>query len=330
MANSIKNNMRTETGGSLISLLVATLIMGFVATGIMGLMSLNTAESRSAYLRTDSLNASRVALDKMGRLMRMARCIGDVQGNTVPSTDPYRNIGNGPTTDAFLVKNGTIAAGDIEDGTACNLSTSFPSAGDPFYHPGTKTTQPGSMVSQVSWPWSGSPTSPYTLNGQTLIIQVPTFTDAGFPRSIDDGQTLSALDTYVYQLRPDGAGRPNFWQLELAIFPAPLGKTNMPPGLQPGVPQVVLSNIIGPIDNATNQPVIFQYVNSRDNTVTTNPNVNDLVLYSGVVCNLQILQRSNNNNNIKGQAQSLRSEMYLRNNTSCSIMGPSPPAPTAE
>ena len=326
--------IRSQQGTSLVSLLVATLIMGFVAISIMGLMSLNTQESRSAYLRTDSLNAARVALDKMGRLMRMARCIGDVQGTIVPSTDPYAQVASGPSTDSWAVKNGTIPSGMIEDGTATNLSTTFPSLGDPYYHPPITTgsgksavTQTGTMVNQVQWPWGGSATTGYTLDGQTLIIQVPTFDDTGFPRAVQDGQTLSALDTYVYNLVQNNQAA-GTWNLELAIFPAPLGKTNMPPGLGGGVPQVVLSNIIGPIDPVTNQPVVFQYVNSRDNSVTTAPIQNDLVLYSGVVCNLQILNRSTNSNRQAGQVTSLRSEMYLRNNSSCSIMGPTPPPPT--
>lgn len=320
--------IRNCKGDSLVGLLVATVIMSFVAMGIMGLMSLNVSESAKTYNRTDNINAARVALDKLGRLVRMARSVGDIQGTTLPTSSPYSEFPPGPSTDTFQTKGNTITVASVEAGTAVNRSAAFPSTGDPFYGPN------GTENAKTSWPWGGGINSPYRLSGDTLVIQVPSFDANGYPNAVLNGLRLAAVDTYVFKVVPDNTrpGPTNWFQLQMAAFPAPPNggtkRTNVASGLQAGVPVTILSGLVGPVD-VNGNPVIFQYVKSSDNSSTTSfpagsQAENDLVLYDGIVANLQIMSTGQNANQ-RATVSTLRSEMYLRNNASAQIMGPSPP-----
>ena len=320
--------IRSCKGDSLVGLLVATLIMSFVAMGIMGLMSLNVSESAKTYSRTDNLNAARTALDKLGRMVRMARSVGDVQGTTLPTTNPYANFPPGPSTDTFQTKGNTITVASVESGTAVNRSAAFPSTGDPFYGPN------GTENSKTSWPWGGGINTPYRLAGDTLVIQVPSFDNNGYPNAVVNGLRLAAVDTYVFKVVPDPTrpGPTSWYSLQMAAFPAPADggtkRTNIATALQPGVPVTLLSGLVGPLDNNGNL-VVFQYVKSSDNSSTTSfaagsQAENDLVLYDGIVANLQIMTAGATANQ-RSTVTTLRSEMYLRNNASAQIMGPSPP-----
>ncbi|MBX9686938.1 MAG: hypothetical protein K2X27_09565 [Candidatus Obscuribacterales bacterium] len=321
-------NIRSRSGDSLIGLLVATLIFSFIGVSMMALVSLNTIESYKINARTDNISSAKVALDKIGRLIRMARSIGDVQGATRPTSNPFSDIPNGPSTDTFAVHGSTITVSQVSSGTACNTSAAFPSVGDPYYGP--NGTLNGTIA---SWPWGGSPNNPYRLSGDTCVLQVPTFDANGFPNCVQNAQTLAALDTYVFKVVRDNSrpGPTRWFQLQMAVFPAPNGLSNKPSTLSPGSPVTILSGLVGPLDGNQN-PAVFQYINSSTNTATTNfdpatpqgaLNEQDLVLFSGVVANLQILSNSQSASQ-KASLTSLRSEMYLRNNASAAIMGPSP------
>jgi type II secretory pathway pseudopilin PulG len=318
--------VRSESGDSLIGLLVATTIMSLVAAGLFGLMSLNVSESAKIFSRTDNINAARVAMDKMGRLVRQARSVGDVQGATLPTSNPFVNFPSGASTDTFAVKGSNISVAQVESGTAVNRSAAFPSTGDPFYGPN------GSDNGNTAWPWGGSPTNPYRLAGDTLVIQVPTFDANGYPNSVVSGQRLAALDTYVFKVVQDTTrdGPTRWFQLQMAAFPASdsggVRRSNVSTNIAAGVPVTLLSGIIGPLD-AQGNPVVFQYIKSSDNSTTSSFPAgsvaeNDLVLYNGVVVNFQIMTLGASSAH-KATINSLRSELYLRNNSTAQIMGPS-------
>lgn len=317
---------RSSGGDTLVALLVATTIMGVVGAGLFALMSLNVAESAKTFNKTDTLNAARTALDKMGRLVRQARTVGDVQGETLPTSDPFAGFPSGPSTDTFAIKGNTVTLAQVESGTATNRSAVFPSAGDPFYGPNGSQTI-------ANWPWGGGPNTGYRLAADTLVVQVPTFDANGYPNCVANtgqvlGQTLAALDTYVFKVVPDNSrpGPTKWFNLQMAAFPAPpdgaTKRTNIASGITPGAPITILSGIIGPLD-AQGNPVIFQYIKSSDNSINTNfaagsQAENDLVLYNGVVANIQVMQLGNP----QATMTSLRSEMYLRNNSQAQIIGP--------
>jgi hypothetical protein len=324
-----KSSIRKCRGETMISLLVSTSISAFVAAAMLGLMSMNVSESHKLYNRADNLVAGVTALDKMGRLVRMARNIGDIQGNILPTSDSYAGVPPGNTTDTFAISGSNITVDQVENGDAVSISAKFPSVGDPYYGP--NGTQNGTIA---SWPWGGGINVPYLLGQDTLVLQVPTFDANGFPNSVQNMQTLPALDTYVYKVVQDftRAGPTKYYQLQLAVFPAPNGLSNKPSGLVAGKPITILSGIVGPYD-ANGNIATFQYVNSSTNIVQTNfdnaggagttgyENELDLVLFSGVIANFQIMSKDAANH---VSVLPIRSEMYLRNNASASIMGPAP------
>jgi hypothetical protein len=318
---------RSQSGQQLVSLLVATIIMSCVATGLIGLISINTMESTRSFNRADNLNGARIALDKMGRLIRMARNLGDVQGTVMVATDPYSSFPPGNSGDRFQVQNNNVSLAQVQAGTACNSCCYFPSAADTYYNQST-----GTLYGTIgTWPWASANNindntacPPYELSQDTLVLQVQTFDGDGFPRMINGINRLPALDTYVYKIVPDTSrpGPTKYYLLQLAIFPAPAGITNMPVGMAPGSPQTIASNIVGPLDS-NGKPAIFQYTNQSTNTVTTNfvpgsLNEQDLVLFKGIVINLEMM---NVDATGKAMVNSVRSEVYLRNNSSATIMG---------
>lgn len=296
---------------------------------MMGLMSVNTVESVKAFNRGDNLTASRVALDKIGRLVRMARTFGDVQGEVMVATDPYAAFPPGPSGDGFAVHANHVSLQQVIDGSACNTSATFPSVADIYYNP-NNGTQLGSIS---SWPWGGSPVSGYTLDDQTLIVQVQTFTPEGWPRMVQGQNNLPALDTYVFKIVDDQArnasmGPTRWYRLEMAVFPAPANWTNKSQSIQSGEPIVLLSGIVGPLNPATGRPSIFRYITCQGGTVQTtdtfvqgSTNFNDvsnLVNFKGVLMSVQVMTVDGRR---RGTVTNLRSEFYLRNNSSATIMG---------
>ncbi|MBX9571741.1 MAG: hypothetical protein K2X77_22810 [Candidatus Obscuribacterales bacterium] len=322
-------NSRKQNASTMVSLLVATVIMSFVAISMMSLMSLNTIESVKAFNKGDNLTAARVALDKVGRLVRMARTLGDVQGEVMVATDPYSAFPPGPSGDGFAVHANNVSLQQVLNGSACNTSATFPSIADVYYNP-TNGTELGQIA---TWPWGGSPNAGYTLDDQTLVVQVQTFTPEGWPRMVQGQNNLPALDTYVFRIVDDNdrnarLGPTRWYRLEVATFPAPGAWTNMPAGIQPGVPTTLLSGIVGPLDPATQRPSIFRYITCQGGTVqsarnfvsgTTNFNdVSNLVNFKGVLMSVQVLSVDAQK---RGTVTNLRSEFYLRNNSSATIMG---------
>lgn len=333
---------RACRGETLISVLIAALIMGIVTTLILSLFAVSTKEGVQLTARIDNLNAARIVLERLGRQVRMARNIGDVQGIVSPASDPTSGVDPGPTTNTFQVIGDNVPLAQVQNGTACNMSASFPSPGNPFYGPNQQ------FGLTTHWPWGGNATTPYTLSRDTLIIQVPTFDANGFPNSIQTVQNLPSLDTYVYRLVDDpgtqslyrrqfpNATAPRFYQLQWACFPAPLNQTNKPTGVGAGIPMTILKNIVGPLDDNGNI-CAFQYVNSQSitgglaqNSTTRNfdsstaagaLNEQNLALFTGVIVDFQILTWDARG---KVNLQPVRSEVYLHNNSQASVMGTPP------
>jgi hypothetical protein len=335
---------RSAKGESLVAVLISALLMGIVAAAIGSLAVLSTSESTKLQSRVASVDEAKFALDRMGRLVRMARNVGDLQGTVQPATDPTIGVqGTAAILDYGGAISPTVPVAQVEDGTACNMSATFPSVGDPYYGPS------GMLLTGASWPWGGKP---YTLDGQTLIVQVPTFDANGYPNKAlqtnPNVQNLQALDTYVYKITPDPEYQNQmkliakklttpFYKLEVAGYPAEAASTNFPAGWKTGVPNIVLRGIVGPLDK-TGKLTCFQYVNQRaiagaevQNSVTTNfdnktavgaLNEQNLPLFTGVIANFQIMMLDGK---AKPTVQTMRSEMFLRNNAAATIMG-TPPA----
>lgn len=313
-------SIRKQSGSSLISLLVATVIMSFVAMAMMSLLSLNTSEANKAFNRADTLNGARIAVDKMGRLIRMSRTLGDIQGMIALVPDSYSNMPSGMTVDVAQVKSNGVDMDDLADNTIVSSSASFPSPANVLYSAQGKTAP---VMNTVPWPTAPWPNRPYVLSQDTLILQVQCFSPAGYPRRLNlaapyNNTTIPALDTYVYRVVPDNSrpGPTRWYQLQLTVFPAPAGVSNMPVGLQPGIPQTVLSGLVGPLDQAGN-PAIFQYIDpTTGNKTTSFSDAIGMVNYRGVVVNLQVMSVDATR---RSTVSTVRSEFFLRNNSNATV-----------
>jgi hypothetical protein len=340
---------RSVHGTTLMSLLVATVIMGIVLIAMSAILGMNTRQYTQVFTRSDSLTAARFAIDKMGRLVRMARTLGDVQGEEPISPSAYASVSPGPQGVApGVVTGNTVSLSAVESGSAINVSAHFPSSADYLYNPTNGVAITGSSpyfnTAGGTWPWGSTNGAPsYILSQQCLIVQVQCFDPNGMPECVSTNmQNLPALDTYVFNLVPDTTrpGPTKWWQLQMAVFPAPLTGSpplsNMATGLKPGKPITICSGIVGPLaanpnDGGNMDPCIFEYVKSVNNSVavnfdntntTTTPtgatNEADLVTFKGVIVNLEVM---NVDGSGKPSVAKLRSELYLRNNSSATVLG---------
>lgn len=340
MKNQKSSKQRLPEGTTLVSLLVATMIFSFVAIGLMGLMSINTFECNRTFNRADTLNSGRIALDKIGMIVRSARTFGDIQGTTMVATDPYWAAGNGPNVGYKPIPN-NVDMTKVTNGTAPAISGQFPCLADPYYNSSwtngivTQTT-PAPLPGAVPWPWQNVALStaagpPYQLSQDTLIVQAQTFDQFGFPRAIAGLSRMPALDTYVFKIVPDPTqpGPTKWFTLQMAVFPAgnlnSAGYTNKPSSLPAGIPVTLCTNIVGPVDTNGN-PVAFQYVDNSTLPATLKTDFspgsanerNLLGNFSGVICNLQLMKVDAAG---KALVNTVRSEFYLRNNASAAVMG---------
>lgn len=372
------NSIRSRAGETIISLLVATLIMTLCATSLLALMSINTRYTSGFWNKADVLMSARFAMDHLGRLVRTARSLGDCYGVVPPSNTPQWNITtHGPSDNVNGVnKYSATASGLIPElaGTAFLVSPEFPSAGDPYYWNGGAAQPPAG-----GWPnWPAQTNNPpvnggvYRLSQDTMIVQTPVFVNAngndpvqqpGSTYTTTDGTvvsgynwpvdwngvslappnpqpangTLQAMDTYVFRVIPDPT-QPGTWMLQQCCFQScPNGSINgsgIPSGTFNGHPtnapanalskKTLLRGIVGPLD-ANGQPRVFEYVERRTNTSTTNPdNVGQFFItdYTGVIVNFEVLKQDQG---VKKSVAAFRSEFFFRNNTMTELIGLPPP-----
>lgn len=326
------SSKRTDSGETLVSLLVATLIMAFVAAAIMGLASLNTVEGNKIWNRVDSISAAREALDRVSRAVRMARSVGDMYGAVPEGSVPtVGTLPAGPSTaTSAVVSDPAFVSQYLETGQSSVASESFPSVGDPCWGP--YATVPATPPSGRTL--ADMANNPYVLSSECLILQVPTFDGNGYPNKVPNGGTrvLQAVDTYVYEIVPDlnNPGPPQQYKMQVTAFPAPgfvAGSspqrqiTNVPTLLQNMQPVTIASGIIGPRDPGTGRLGVFQYCDRSNNTITCVPVPANIPEYNGIVVNLEILKQENNQ---RASVMSLRSQTFMRNNTNATVIGPPP------
>ena len=292
--------IRKEAGVSMVELLVATAIMGFVAAGTLGLVYLNWKTNQRVENKTDAVNAARQAIERISYEVRQARSVGDGYGYVIPPSGQVVDLASGAvtvTTDTSVVDPAMLVPPSPP-------ASQFPAAGNPY------TTLSQAMISGNGWP-----NPPYQLGSRCLIVQKPVFTAQGFPAGQSyNGFTIESLDTYVYQVLPDPV-RTGEWRMQVAGFPA-TGSTMQ----SPRVAKTILTGITGPLD-ASGQPRVFQYLLSassapRDGATLSAGEIDDV---SGVTCTLEVRQSQASATSIrKGMQQAVvpfKQEIYLRNNT---------------
>jgi type II secretory pathway pseudopilin PulG len=153
-------------------------------------------------------------------------------------------------------------------------------------------------------------------SNSTLVVQVP-ITDAnGFNTFLNDTDATGNVtkrpnvETLVYEVVPHPV-QSGVYQLKWTRYPgAAVAGYKGPTSIKR---QVMLNNIIGPLDRASGKPKIFQYIDSADSSGTVRDTIditrpND---FRVVVVNME-----SRKNNAKGQSLEtigLKAEYYLHN-----------------
>jgi len=283
-----------QKGMTLIEMVVSVGIVGIAAAGIVGLVMLNNISSHRLFNKVDNLNQARQIVERIGKDIRMARNVGDVYGATIVLSPGPPQVDGTEGTNSFPLM--------------------APLGKNPFY--GAGQTPAG------GWPLAPWPIRPYQLSPRTLLVQIPVFDANGFPTRVAAGNgnppvasDQDNVDTLVYQVIPDPAfvsapDKPQEYLLQVAGFPG--NPSSLKIASNP--PQTILKGIIGPIDPASGQPKIFQYLNRYDNTGTPQDTWvgNDIANVTGVVMNMEIKRYDEG---VSGASTvGLKSEMYMRNN----------------
>ncbi len=176
----------------------------------------------------------------------------------------------------------------------------------------------------------------YQLDPQTLIVQVPVYTTDGFPTTstanpIKTGAEWN-VDTYVYKITADSAlsGKGRF-RLTLQVFPGDHSNPDyLPAPPQTGSPQVLVSNIVGPINPSdtvdpvanTPAPRVFKYYTrntpnwlATSNLQVDSPSNAQSTAINGVSMDLELFNNdASERKDMTPENIAFRSEYFLRSN----------------
>lgn len=222
------NRRLSESGYSIVELMMSTFIFSLVATYMIGLYSLNTVEMSNLLNKGDAITAVGNSLERIGNVVRSARGFGDNYGVVKPSAAPMYDYSLLTSTNQAkqLGINTTAVTSSLVNGTAFLISQTFPSQGDPYYGGGTLPT----AVYGGVWPWLtatlpgptaypqlGSPSGPgapaapgkYTLAQDTFVGQVPVFVGqnpgTATAAGLDPGQDTTKVQApYIWPATWDG------------------------------------------------------------------------------------------------------------------------------
>lgn len=281
---------RSAVGATLVELSIVTGVMAFLSTAIFGVLALTLSSSRKLDNETDSVQAVRLALDRIGRDVRMARSFGDVFGTVVDSH------GSG------------IVAGNA----------TFPAPNNPIV--------PG----DYAWPrWvDGSQPTSFTLNSDTLIIQIPVFDANGFPLQIvdGDGNPHANVETHVYRVLHRPGDPTDEYCIQVMIVPGANSTVVSRP------PSTIVTGIIGPLSGGSPVPRVFEYVDKWNTSApqfSFGSGQTNLADYVTVCLNLEIRKHISTaeraqagNNRWKDSAVwAVKQDLSIRNNAQATTVG---------
>ena len=295
---------RTRRGGSVIELLIAVMVITFVSSGMLALMSTNTKVNVKTQNQVDTLNAAKQVLERIGKDVRMARSLGDVFG-----------------------------ANRTEDGLTFVEGTNFfPSPNNPIYGTGNAPMNGWPDWTADSCPAPGR----WFLGNDSLIVQVPIFDRNGFPTMIPQdafgaGRPATPqvnVETHVYRLvdDPDTVNHPGEYFIQYCSFPGMdiPGVYDASSAAANAGPTTILKGLVGPMNPDTGRPRIFQFIDKTDfggraqdtviSTVTGN--------YTGVVVNLEIRRHGESAMSRRNtSSMGLKAEVFMRNNALATTTG---------
>jgi type II secretory pathway pseudopilin PulG len=306
--------LRSAKGGTIIEMLVTTVVMSILALAFMGILLVNFKTNAKIDNMQDTINAVRMVKERIGRDVRMGRSIGDVYGAQYVD----------PATGMQFVQGSDL----------------FPSTQDPVYGNAAPPTPTG---------WSSPP---WRLGNQCLIVQIPILDNhndtttrhqvdpnkMGWPTMIPAGQgspppatNQDNVETHVYMIVPD-ANNPGEYLLQYCAFAGyPVAGYN--PGAHNtlansnGSAQTLLTGIIGPLDSAGN-PKVFQFVSKTNSNGTPDDSILPTPQcspdYTGVVVNLEVKRHQTTvktRRDISLTPIGMKLEVFLRNNALATSTG---------
>jgi hypothetical protein len=197
--------------------------------------------------------------------------------------------------------------GDCSE-TVASLKPIFPSAQNPIY----KTGLPAGALPN------------YSLDGSTLIIQVPVLDKSGWPTLLPvsvDPKHGPNVDTIVYEVVADSESDPSGVQkylLRRSVFPGKHDQEvcdNITSGATVCPGQTILKGIIGPLNKNSGKPTIFQAIDQMNPGSAAggfeNLYAGNLSFVGGVAVNIEIMRTQGSS---KNDALSVfRSEIHFRN-----------------
>lgn len=286
---SIYSNVRSTKGVTAVEMLIACLIMGIVSSAILGLLLTSMRTSKRLNNKIDAIDAARMAIDKIGRDVRMGRSLGDVYGN-------MNGFG-------FI------------DG-----SDTFPSNANPLY--GNGQSPPN------GWPWglSSYTCNNQTMVVQIPIFDSLGFPTAIPGTNPPQPNLETHVYRIVPDDNRPGEWRMEWAKIPGAnvLTNVPNVGDRYVPAQRQMMSSVLVKGIIGPMPmgNAIGPPQVFQYL---DKTRPADPPSNSIVPstaaanYSGVVVNLELIRQDDTART--PQIVAFKSEVFLRNNALATTVG---------
>lgn len=160
-----------------------------------------------------------------------------------------------------------------------------------------------------------------TSDNDSLIIQLPKFSDAGFPYK-DSTTGADAVETHLINILPDPNNAGEYimqWQKEPGSV-VPASATNPYLNATQG-PVVLLKGIIGPL-NAGGALQIFQYIDRNNPGVTQSSPTGISADYTGVVISLETTKHAasaqTGGSYSKAVNFACKTEVFMRNNNNVS------------
>lgn len=178
-SRKVQYQHRTPRGESLVSLLFATVLMTIAASVVLSMFVINTQAASSFWNKGDTLSSATLALRRLTRLVRSARCLGDVYGTAQNTTTQSLNLNYPKNQQTIAMVNNNITTSNVVGGTAFLVSPVFPSIGDPYYvNSSGKEQLPSTMYGGV-FPWTQSQSQWQLPGTETATSNYPGYPGGG-------------------------------------------------------------------------------------------------------------------------------------------------------
>ncbi len=249
------NSIRRASGLSIMELVVSSALLGFVLVVIGELVSLNALASVKLSNKSDTLNASRFAAEKICADVRSAIGFGDMYAapgnrNMFPDQSSNPIFTGSPAPNSWRYKWPPVLPSAWDNPCLLNGQCLI-------------IQQPTLYLDQKNDPKSPlyDPLAP-----QSSLNGLPTYMDASKPGEdppSSSSMRVQNLDTVIYKVFADSQRPGEYVLKKVRLAGAVLPGTSCTDYSRHTVidnPQTVLTGIVGPIDPVTNSLRLFRYL----------------------------------------------------------------------